>query len=292
MAYACTEQEEYSVPEGSNFQSNGLIPEDIFIYVQSDTILRNRFNYSEKINVEFTNIEGFNRADGLAYPGMSTTIIQGLDTLFHKSDIFPELDEGTDLTGLDLINYFRSIFPFRADSAFTLHIRAWDKKGANSFSFEMPFYIRTNPLIHLTSEGIEYKAVYFFDDLAGESNNGNIFYQEDLMILYFEDLQGFKSIEGKIRPAMQLLISDSLGHVLINDSNIFAEFSEAGMTPSQLDSLLSPLVLRLDGGISAPTAMFHARLLDLNSNRSLDLKTRIKIMPPKETEIPRINAGG
>lgn len=274
------------MPEGSMFQANGLIPEDIFIYVQADTSLRNKFNYAEKVNIEFTNIEGFNREDGLAYPGMSTTITQGLDTLIHKPDIFPELDEGTDLTGLDLINYFRSIFPFRADSAFTLHIRTWDKKGVNSFSFEMPFYIGTNPLIQLTSEGIEYKAIYFFDDLAGESNNANIFYQEDLMILYFEDIQGFTAIEGKIRPALQIIIADTLGHVWVDKSNIFAEFYEDGISPAQLDTILFPLVISLDGGLSPPTAMFHVRLSDLNSDRFLDLRTRIHIMPPKETENP------
>ena len=282
---SCVHRDEYELPTGAIFKSNGLKPDHIYMYIQDDTLSRTVFNYAEKVNIEFSNVEGFNRRDSLAFIGMSTTILQGMDTVYYKPDIFPELDKGTDMTGLDLINYFRAYFPYRDNGAFNLHIKAWDKNGKGTFVFEMPFRICTNHLLHISEGGLDYKTAYFYDEITKESKNDNIFYQDGEMLLYFESLSGFFKYKGRVYPAISVLISDSLGHKLIDDRNILSDFSQSGITPEELNNLF-PIPFRLSKGLASPSSNVKIKISDLKSQKYLGLATRIEIKPHAAASLP------
>lgn len=280
MMTSCMQNKEYKLPSTAIFESNGLKPDDIYIYIQEDTLTRTTFNYAEKINIEFSNVKGFNRIGGLAFVGMSTTIIQGLDTVSHNPDIFKNPSEGTSMTNIDLISYFRAYFPYRENGSFKVLIKAWDKRGSGFFVFELPFVIRTNPLLSITDGGLDYKTIYFYDELTEEVKITNSFRQGGQLILNYEQLSGFRIVDDKIYPALSVIISDNLGHKLIDSDNVFANFADDGITPLEFDSIF-PLQFVVGEGIASPEANFSARLFDLKSSRFLNLETKIEILPPK-----------
>lgn len=229
----------------------------------------------------FFDVEGFNRKDSLAFLGMSSTITKGSDTISQTPDIFQDLKDGIDNTPLSMGCYFRAISPYRENDDFKIHIKGWDKNGNGTFYFEMPFKIRTNPRFHISENGLTYGTVFFYDENAGESNNDNIFYQDGQMLLWFEKLSGFDNINGMIYPAMSIMISDSLGHILIDNKNVLADFSVSAIAPASLDSIF-PIDLHLSKGLASPKANVEIKVYDLKSQKYLELKTEIEIKPPKE----------
>lgn len=251
------------IPASSKLTENGLTPERVFIQINEDTVNRNEFYYGEKVYFEFSNLDGFQWLDELIYPGMSLLIKQGDDTLFHRADIFPELDKGTDLQGIDLVAYVRMIFSYRQNENFLLSIRLWDKKGTADCHFEMPFKIKTNEKLQINENGLGFKSIYLWDKANDQSLNSNKNTGSDELLIFYEEVSGFNAHNDTIFPAYSILITDSLGHVGISDKNIFADFAPIGIPLKDLDQLF-PLSFKIDGGLSSGTLNFTGRLYDLN----------------------------
>lgn len=267
-----------TLPEDVILNINGIEPDRVFLHVVDDTVNRSEFYYGEKVFFEFADIKGLEKIDSLVYPGMSMLVLQGEDTILNEPDIFPELSEGTSINNLTLSSYMRMIFSYRENPNFLLAIKIWDKKGANTCSFQMPFSIKPNDNFDLTEEGLSYKAVYFFDEKNDQSINSNRFYQNSKILLQYEDVTGFGDSAGIIFPSYELRIADSLGHVMAQNKNLFEDFSQTGISIENFKDIF-PLEFKIKKGLSSGTAYYEGILRDTRTQNFIRIKTKLFILP-------------
>ena len=140
---ACNQSVNKDLKTEAYSRGDGLGCDDIYININGEQINRNAFELNSKIKIVFDDVNGFNKEDGKAYPGISMKIIANeAEKIADFPDLLAELKNGTDLNPMILnASFITAPEYFNASKKYELLVKIWDKKGNGSFTYELPFTI-------------------------------------------------------------------------------------------------------------------------------------------------------
>ncbi len=203
-------------------KGDGLSCEDVYLTIDDETILRKTFEYGEEFMLIFNNMEGFERLEDHAFPGMSLSVVnQGGDTVLFEQDLYSDLsDDGTDHSPLLLNSAIYIADPIHSNEEYTLQVDIWDKKGDGVFKAKLDFIVEPNILINIESNEISFQEVYLYSQESGLIiTNQTASFDENVYVV-FEGLEGFVKELDMVSIGMSLSIEDSEGNPIVNEDDL------------------------------------------------------------------------
>lgn len=253
---------------GAYSRGDGLGSDNVQIEINGKIENRNSFVYREKVNLIFNDIKGLKKIDGKTYPGLSMHITnKDKDTVVSFRDLFYDLKEGTDLTPLQLNAHFVTTLPFGND--YSVKITIWDKKGDGTFNYEMPFDIEESKLLNIRAKNLKYTSVYFWNMKKKQPVLDKTISIKDRHILFFEKLEGLKSVDGKVYPLLSLEIEDSKGNKVISKENVLSKYETDGFDADKFSDGQIPVRVSFKEGKVFNPCTIKASLTDKNSSNRI-----------------------
>lgn len=262
---------------GAYAVGDGLGVEDIAIEIDGEIENRNEFVFGERVNLIFNNISGLTDIDGKTFPGLSMSIVKnGKDTVLYSPNILEHLNNGTDLSPLQLQANFATALANENNEKYTVFIEIWDRKGDGKLNYELPFTVKANDLLDIKNNGIEYSSIYLWDEILKQPVFDQNVSSENQYILIVNDLQGLELIDEKVFPIFSLAVTDNNGNKLLYNPNLLSAYEELGVDPENLKSQLSAKLTFTQGKIFNPCRLV-AKLKDKNSPKEITISAELTI---------------
>lgn len=206
---------------GMVIKGDGLSCEEVYLTIGEETIHRNTFTYGEKLNLNFNNIEGFERLGNHVFPGMNLSVVsQNGDTMIYNQDLYAGLTDGTDHTPLLLTSDVVLADPIHSNETYTLFIRIWDKKGDGVFTAKLDFNVVPNDQIEIVTNGISYQEIYLYSQQRGNVITDNTAFFDENVYIIFEGLEGLVKEGEMISAGMSLSLKDAAGNLILNEADL------------------------------------------------------------------------
>lgn len=237
---------------GLTTRGDGLSCENIYLSDGEEKINRNTFTYGENVYVNFENIEGFNKENGNAFPGMRLSVInQAGDTVMIYPDLYADYQSGINISPLLLQANLTVADPIHTGQEYTLNIHIWDKRGESTFKAELDFDVNPDKQIKIENNNLSYDEVYLFAEKENKVLIGNETHFNENIYLIFEGLEGFQEAEGQIFIGLSLKVMDSKGEVLIDEKDLIGD---SGLDPLKIKEQLTPNFIIRDTSINTPVS--------------------------------------
>ena len=262
---------------GAYSRGNGIGIDDVDIEINGKIEKRNEYVFGEKVNLIFNNISGLINSENKTYPGLSMYIVKNeKDTVLSNPNLLKSLENGTDLSPLQLRANFTPALPYKNNEKYKVFVNIWDRKGDGKFSYELPFTIKENDLLKIENKGIEYSKIYLWN----ETNKQPVFDQnvssEDLLILILDDIDGLELSNEKVFPIFSIELIDNKGNKIISNPNLLSDYENEGINPEDLKNQLTAKLTFTKGEINNPCKLI-VKLKDKNSTKEIKIRTELKI---------------
>lgn len=262
---------------GAYSRGNGIGVDNIIIKVNGETDNRNEFVFAEKVNLIFNNVSGLTNLEGKTFPGLSMRIIKNeKDTILLNPNLLKSLNDGTEIKPLQLHANFVTALPHQNNEKYKLLIEIWDKKGDGKFNYELPFTIKQNNLLKITSNEIDYSTIYLWNETLKQPVFDNAMSFDHLFILILDGIQGLDIVDEKVFPIFSLDITDNEGYKLLSNPNLLSAYEKEGINPEDLKSQITAKFSFSKGKISNPCRL-TAKLKDKNSSKEINISTELTI---------------
>lgn len=202
-------------------KGDGLSCDDVKLNIDDKTILRNSFVYGEEFDLSFINIEGFDRVNNHAFPGMNLDVIsQSGDTVLKNGDLYADLVDGTDLSPLRLNTIITVADPIHSNEEYTLHVGIWDKKSEGVFTAKFDFDVVPNDQIYVESEHITCREIYLYSKQRQQVIVDNLASFDENIYIMVEGLEGFVVDNDKVSVGLSMKLNDEEGNVIVDEENL------------------------------------------------------------------------
>lgn len=263
---------------GAYSRGDGIGCDDVKIQINGEVENRNKFDYGEKVNFIFNDITGLKRENGSVFPGLSIFIVQNeKDTVLQHQDLFANMEDGTDLSPLQLQANFTSALPNENNEKYQVLINIWDKKGKGTFQYELPFLVKKNELLNIDASNIDYTNIYLWDETQKSVVVKKEVSVQSTLILILEGLDGLEVVENKVFPSFTIDIIDNNGNEVLSNSNILEQYRETGVEPDAFKNGQLPVTITFTSGQINNPCKLKASLKDLNSERSIVITSELEI---------------
>jgi len=262
---------------GAYSRGDGLGVDDVVIEINGKIDNRNEFVFGENVNLMFNNVSGLTNVDGKSYPELSMRIVKNeKETVFSDSNLLENLSNGIDLSPLQLQASFVSALPHENDEKYKVFVEITDKKGEGTFNYELPFTVKENDLLDVKSNGVEYSAIYLWNETLKQHVVDNNVNGEHLFILILNEIEGLELINDKVFPAFSLDLTDSKGNKILSYPNLLSVYETDGVNPIDLKSQLTAKLTFTKGQINNPYRL-TVKLKDKNSEKEVNISTDLNI---------------
>lgn len=262
---------------GAYSRGDGIGIDDIKIEINGKSDNRNEFVFGEKVNLVFNNVSGLTNSDGKTFPELSMHIVKNeKDTVLSNPNLLKSLNNGTDLSPLQLQANFITALPNHNNEKYKVFIEITDKKGDGKFNYELPFTIKENNLLDIKSSGIEYSTIYLWNDSLKQPVFDNNVSSEHLLILILNDIHGLELTDEKVFPIFSLDLTDNYGNKILSNPNLLSAYEETGVNPKDLKNQLTAKLTFTEGKINNPCKL-NAILKDKNSSKEINISTELNI---------------
>ena len=262
---------------GAYSRGDGIGIDDITIEINGEADNRNEFVFGEKVNLVFNNVSGLTNSDGKTFPELSMHIVKNeKDTVLSNPNLLKSLNNGTDLSPLQLQANFRTTLPNQNNEKYKVFIEITDKKGDGKFNYELPFTIKENDLLDIKSNGIEYSTIYLWNETLKQPVFDNNVSSEHLFILILNDIQGLELTDEKVFPVFSIDLTDNDGNKILSNPNLLSAYEEIGVNPKDLKSQVTAKLTFTEGKINNPCRL-NAKLKDKNSSKEINISTELNI---------------
>lgn len=262
---------------GAYSRGDGIGIDDIIIEINGEADNRNEFVFGEKVNLVFNNVSGLNNSDGKTFPELSMHIVKNeKDTVLSNPNLLKSLNNGTDLSPIQLQANFRTALPNQNNEKYKVFIEITDKKGDGKFNYELPFTIKENDLLDIKSNGIEYSTIYLWNETLKQPVFDNNVSSEHLFILILNDIQGLELTDEKVFPVFSLNLTDNDGNIILSNPNLLSAYGETGVNPKDLKSQVTAKLTFTKGKINNPCRL-NAKLKDKNSSKEINISTELNV---------------
>lgn len=262
---------------GEYTRGDGITSDKVVIINSGKSEKKNTFFYGEEVQFLFNNVLGLTEVNNKTYPGLSLHIIKNeKDTVLSQKDLFKDLNEGTDLSPLQLNASFRAALPYKEEESYKLFIEIWDKKGEGKYNYELPFSVVENNLLDIKSKGITYSNIYLWDETTKQPVLEENIASDHLTILILDGVEGFELKNEKIFPVFSLVMTDSKGNKILSSPNLLSEYETEGINPENVKQQLTAQITFTEGVFNNPCSLI-ATLTDLNSEKKIEMTTTLNI---------------
>jgi len=262
---------------GAYSRGNGIGSDNVAIEINGKVEKRNEFIFGEKVNLIFNNISGLTYSEEKTYPGLAIHIVKNeKDTVLSSPNLLKSLDDGTDLSPLQLQANFTAALPYQNNEKYIVYVDIWDKKGDGKFTYELPFTVKENKLLNIESSGIEYSRIYLWNETLKQSVFDNNINSEHLFILIFDDVEGLVVRNEKVFPIFSIDIIDNDGGEILSSPNVLSDFENEGVDPKDLKAQMTAKITFSKGETNNPCRLI-AKLKDKNSSKEINVTTELNI---------------
>ncbi len=262
---------------GAYTKEDGLSCETIKIKVNGTEDNRSSYIYGEKVEFIFNNISGFEKKDGMVYPGLSILVMKNAnDTMEYSPDLFSDRG-GTDISPLQLRARFVCTFPYENSEKYKVYIKIWDKNGKGTFIYEMPFNVEENKLLRVKSEGIEYSEIYLWNKSSEYMVADKHINLKDTFLLVLKGLNGITEVEGRCYPAFSIDITESKGEKALSNPDLFEESEETGLSAGDFKKNPLRIIITFTPGEMYNPCRLKASLTDRKSTKRIDIEAELEI---------------
>jgi len=255
---------------------NGIQAENIILDVNGIEEDRNVFTYGELITLKFENVTGLQKENGLAFPQGSISVInEEQDTIDQVINIFG--NEGMSENPLNLPVQIQAGLAQSYNTQYTLNVDIKDAKGTGSLQMKMPITIVENKRFSITTDSIEYKAIYLLDKTSNTVIVDNKVNKTDGVVILYEGIKGLKIDEiNYVYPGLSIKLIDNSGKVILENKNMLDTYEALGFKSSDIKQRLPINIAFKDTPIENPVKL-TATLFDLKSNQQLVLETDLEV---------------
>lgn len=255
---------------------NGIQTESIVLDVNGTEEQRNVFTYGELITLKFKNVTGLQKEKGLVFPQGSIFVLnEKQDTIDRGINIFGK--EGMDDDPLDLKVQLQAGLAQNYNEQYTLKVDIGDAKGEGSLQMEMPITIIENEQFSITTDSIQYKAIYLLDKTTNTVIVDNKVNKADGVVILYEGIKGLKTDEiNYVYPGLSIKLVDNSGKVILENNNMLDTYSALGFKQIDIEQRLPINIAFKDKPIENPVKL-TATLFDLKSNHKLVLETDLEV---------------
>ncbi len=262
---------------GAYSRGNGIGVNDVTLEINGETDNRNEFVFGESVTLIFNNISGLTNVDGKTFPELSMHIVKNeKDTVLLKPNLLERLNDGTDLSPLQLQANFIASLPNRENEKYKVFIEITDKKGDGKFNYELPFTIKENDLLDIKSNGIEYSTIYLWNETLQQPVLDNNVSSEHLFILILNDIEGLELSNEKVFPIFSLDLTDNNGNTMLSNPNLLGAYEETGVSPKDLKDQVNAKLTFPKGKAKNPCRL-RVKLKDKNSSKEVSISTKLNI---------------
>lgn len=257
-------------------RGNGLRCDDISFTINGEKANTTTFVRGSEIVFSFNDISGFNKLKGFAYPQMSICVVNNKkDTVLFQDKIFREGENAIDENPLLIQAYFHTAFPNQQLGKFRLFIKIWDEKGKGTFSHEMPFEVKKNPILKISPKRMQYSEIYLWNQSKKQVVVDPKVDFEDTLILIVEGVKGFTSEDSMVYPGLFLGMKDQLGRVIIDESNAFESLSQSGVHLSDFEGQQMTVQIYFKRGSLKNPCTIKSELVDIKSDRKISIEGKV-----------------
>ena len=263
---------------GAYSRGDGIGCDDVKIQINRNVDNRNEFIYGEKINFIFNDITGLKREKGKVFPGLSLFVVKNeKDTVLQHQDLFGDMENGTDLSPLQLQANFTSVLPYENKEKYKVFINIWDKKGKGTFQYELPFSVKKNELLNIEASNIDFTSIYLWDETKKSVVVNKEVSVQNTLILILEGLDGLELVDNKVFPSFAINITDNNGNQILSNSNILEQYRETGVDYNTFKNGQLPVTITFSSGQINNPCKLKASLTDFNSERNIVITSELKI---------------
>ena len=263
---------------GAYSRGDGIGCDNVKIQINGDVDNRNEFIYGEKVNFIFNDIKGLKKENGIVFPGLSMFIVKNEnDTVLQHQDLFANLENGTDLSPLQLQANFTSALPNKNNEKYKIFINIWDKKGKGTFQYELPFSVKKNELLSIAASNLDYTKIYLWDETRKTVVVKKEVSVQSTLILILEGLDGLEVMDNKVFPSFSIDITDNNGNQILSNSNILEQYRETGVDYDAFKNGQLPVTITFSSGQINNPCRLKASLKDLNSERNIVITSELEI---------------
>lgn len=263
---------------GMTTNGAGISVKDVYLEINDKKVKRTEYQYGEKVLIRCNGIDGFERKNGNAIVGLSVKIINSKtkEIVESNDDLFKGKVEGFQEPSLLITTNFNAVFPYQNDESYTIMVHIWDKEGKGTFDIEMPFTIIENKSFNVKPDGINYSAIYLWEEKKSRVITDNKISLSEGVKLFFDGIDGLEVVDGLAYPGLSIELIDQKGIEIIKDSNLLLKNSEDGIDPALLKEQL-PVSLTFGQSKVSNPAKLKIVYFDMNSDRKLVIETELTL---------------
>ncbi|MEN8928087.1 MAG: hypothetical protein ABF242_09580 [Flavobacteriales bacterium] len=272
---------EFNIPKKKDFLPEtdyieaGLAADNVWMIVNGEKENRNEIVFGERVEVIFNAVSGFQREEGIAYPGLKMVIVSASesDTLFFSENVLADQMQGLEDDPLKLEAFFVNILPV---GNYKAYIKAFDIRSSAYLTYDMPFEVIKNDRISVVEFGLKRKNVYLWDETKGEIIADNIVTVDNKTSLVLEGLEGFKDFDSIVFPKFSVKLTDNKDNIIINEENILSQYEETGASIVAVTQQVSTFLNFERGELNNPYKL-EATILDSKSGKKIDVVTFLNL---------------
>ena len=255
-------------------RGNGLVCDEVYLASEREVLKRNTFVYGEAFIVNFDGIEGFNRTNENAFPGMQLVVVsQQGDTVMHHKDLYADYTEGIEFSPLDLYAEITVADPIHSKGEYKLFVNIWDKKGKGTFRANLDFTVVPNDKIKITSNQISYNEIYIFSKEKGKTITNNRVGFNETIFLLFEGLKGLIVESETVYFGLSIIIQDADGNLILSEEDLIGD---DGKSYPEIHSQLAPNFILTGSQISNPVTC-EISVWDKRGAASIKASTQLNV---------------
>ena len=260
---------------GAYTRGDGLSSDDVIIKINGKAEKRNEFIHGERVNLIFDNVTGLKESENKTYPGTAMYIIKNeKDTVLSEPNLLKNLEEGTDLSIIQIQADFKITRPTDINDKYKVHVQIFDKKSDGKLTYELPFTIKNNDLLKVESNGITYSELYLWNESQKHTIVDKNLSSDDAYILILDNVEGLEVINDKVFPIFSIEITDASGNKIISNPNILSAYETEGVDPANLKKQLIANITFSKGKLNNPCTLV-TKLTDKNSDKQLVVRSEL-----------------
>ena len=226
-------------------ESNGLSIDDAYLSAYGQRFSSDQLQFQTKVNLNLDGVKGYSIKDDQVFIGCSMQVFDKNGVaILSEDDLFPG-ENGLERKSAG--NLFFTLIvgtPMQLGESYVWKVKVWDKIGSGEVKTELNFKIvETGDKVGIAvnSNGLKVRSV-FMTNQDGALQSNRVAYSEKIK-LNFYDLHGFSKSGGKVFVGGSMVIKDSGGNVVLEYTDLFADYDQTGVDPVATEKLHLSLII-------------------------------------------------
>ncbi|MFA4930596.1 MAG: hypothetical protein WC570_01880 [Patescibacteria group bacterium] len=129
--------------------------------------------------------------------------------------------------------------------------------------------------LQVTNDGLVYESAYL--TVNDQETTENVFDLGTEVFMNFDGVDYFEEVDGKVFPGAAMVVYDADGQELFSEDDLFAQYSESGVTPEEASAMFVSLLIG-DPLVSGEQYTWKARIWDKVGGGHIDAELGLGVI--------------